>query len=78
MKSRLTLFIWFFIFSILFAQANYPGDYNSLIKYSGQSLFDIVNVPEDNINIGLWALIIAKEYDNTIGLFPIPFLEILL
>ncbi|HSW55278.1 MAG TPA: transglutaminase family protein [Ignavibacteriaceae bacterium] len=35
-------------------------------KQVNQFIFDIVNEKEENIDIGLWALIIAKEYDNSI------------
>jgi regulator of sirC expression with transglutaminase-like and TPR domain len=66
MNHRLSFFALLFIFSFLPLRVNYAGGNNSLMKYSGQSVFDIVNVPEENIDIGLWALIIAKEYDISV------------
>jgi regulator of sirC expression with transglutaminase-like and TPR domain len=52
--------------SVTFAQWNVNNGNNTPEKYTGQTIFDIVNKPEGNINIGLWALIIAKEYDNIV------------
>jgi len=40
--------------------------YIPMREYKGQTIWDIENVKEENIDIGLWALIIAKEYDNSI------------
>lgn len=34
--------------------------------YSNQSIFDLPKENEDDINIGLWALIIAKEFDKSV------------
>ena len=35
-------------------------------KYSNQSIFDLPKINVDDVNIGLWALIIAKEFDNSV------------
>ena len=42
--------------------------YDPICKITGQQIWDIVNVPEKNIDIGLWPLIVAKEFDNTINI----------
>lgn len=42
--------------------------FNPIREYSGQTVFDLKSVPEENIDIGLWSLIIAKEYDSTIDI----------
>ena len=36
------------------------------LTYSNQSIFDLPKINVDDINIGLWALIIAKEFDETV------------
>lgn len=60
MKKLYSIFILTFLAQSLSAQ------YKSALDYSNQSIFDIVNIKEENIDIGLWALIIAKEYDNSV------------
>ncbi|MFH2047947.1 MAG: hypothetical protein ABIJ12_00740 [bacterium] len=55
------------IFTINIHSANFPDKYNPIREYTGQSIFDIENVPEENIDIGLWSLIIAKECDSSIN-----------
>ena len=42
--------------------------YIPMREYKGQTIWDIANVKEENIDIGLWSLIIAKEYDNSIDI----------
>lgn len=32
-------------------------------SYNNQQVSDLINMPEENIDIGLWSLIIAKEFD---------------
>lgn len=34
--------------------------------YKGQTIWDLPNVPEDQVDIGLWALIISKEHDPSV------------
>ena len=34
--------------------------------YTNQSVSDIINEKEENVDIGFWALVIAREYDNSI------------
>lgn len=60
MKKLYTILILIFFAQSLFSQ------YKSAQEYSNQTIYDIVNEKEENINIGLWALIIAKEFDNFI------------
>lgn len=40
--------------------------YKSFTEYSNQNIFDIVNEKEENIDIGLWAFIVAKEFNNSV------------
>ncbi len=49
-----------------FAQSNFPQSYTPTREYTGQTIWDIVSVPEENIDVGLWALIIAKEFDSSV------------
>ena len=60
MKKVTVIFVFIILSQLIFAQYNFQG------KYHNQSIFDIVNEKEENIDIGLWALIIAKEYNNSI------------
>ena len=46
--------------------AEFSKTHNPVREYSGQTIFDLENVPEENIDIGLWALVIAKEYDSSL------------
>ncbi|MBZ0181134.1 MAG: hypothetical protein K8F60_01630 [Melioribacteraceae bacterium] len=50
----------------LFSQSKFPTHYIPDRTYSGQSIFDIINVPVEKIDIGLWSIIISKEFDNSI------------
>jgi regulator of sirC expression with transglutaminase-like and TPR domain len=36
-------------------------------EYKGQTIGDITNVKEENLDIGLWALVIAKEVDSAVN-----------
>lgn len=42
--------------------------YLSVNDYKAKSIFEIIDAKEANINIGLWALIIAEEFDNSIDI----------
>ncbi len=42
------------------------NSYKPIREYSNQSIFDIENITEENIDIGLWTLLIDKEIDSTI------------
>ncbi|MFO7445565.1 MAG: hypothetical protein R6W90_04325, partial [Ignavibacteriaceae bacterium] len=54
----LSIYIIFFLSHSLFAQ---PAN-------TGQSIFDIQNEKEENLNIGYWALVIAKEFDSNVDI----------
>ena len=61
MKKVTVIFVFIILSQLIFAQYNFQG------KYHNQSIFDIVNEKEENIDIGLWALsMISKEYNNSI------------
>jgi len=60
MKKSFLIFIILISTYTIFPQYRTPGEYYN------QSIFDLVNEKEEKIDIGLWALIIAKEYDSTI------------
>jgi len=55
------------VFSTCIHSADFPEKYNPIREYSGQTIFDFEDVLEENIDIGLWSLIIAKEYDSSIN-----------
>ena len=44
------------------------AQYKSTKDYTNQSIYDIVNEKEENIDIGLCALIVAKEFNNSIDI----------
>jgi len=48
--------------SCLTAQVKYTPD----SRYRGQTVWDLPKAPEKSIDIGLWAFIIAKEYDPSV------------
>lgn len=53
----------------LFSLANLTySKSESTEKYTHQSIFDIVNEKESNVDIGLWSLIVAKEFDNSVDI----------
>jgi len=56
----------FIVFMVAVSANVMLAQYNLSNEYHNQSIFDIVNEKENNIDIGLWALIIAKEYDNSV------------
>lgn len=55
-----------FLFALL-TKAVFP-QYLSVNDYKEKSIFEIVDEKETDVNIGLWALIIAKEFDNSIDI----------
>ena len=52
--------------SVARGQEAFPQHYVPDRIYRGQKVADLLTVPENKVDIGLWALIIAKEYDSTI------------
>ena len=66
MKYKILSVLIFTLNTSLFAQSKFPEKYSPNKFNNGQSIFDIVNVPEEKIDVGLWSLIIAKEFDNSI------------
>ena len=54
-----------FVFSI-FLMFFFSLQAQRMPEYHGQTLKDIVKESDENIDIGMWALIIAKEYDNSV------------
>lgn len=53
-------------FQELISQSKFPDKYTPDRTFQNQSIFDLVNIPEDNMDIGLWALIVAEEFDPRI------------
>jgi len=51
-----------------FSQSLSNINYQPHREYTEQSIFDLENIPEENIDIGLWSLVIAKEYDSTVDI----------
>jgi regulator of sirC expression with transglutaminase-like and TPR domain len=48
------------------AQAPVPGLPHPPARYTDQSIWDLPNVPEEKVDLGLWALVIAKEFDPSV------------
>lgn len=48
------------------AQNRFPTPYQPERSYTGQSIFDLAEVAEAKVDIGLWALVLAKAYDPSI------------
>lgn len=65
-KYPLSLLILLLGSYCLFAQSKFPVVYQPVQEYTGQTIWDVVNVPEEYLDVGLWALIIAKEYDQNV------------
>ncbi len=49
-------------------QSRFPPRYSPDRVYLGQKLGDLPALPEKQVDIGLWALIIAKECDSSIDI----------
>lgn len=47
-------------------RAQVPGLPRPPARYTGQSLWDLPNVPEEKVDLGLWALVVAKEFDPSV------------
>jgi regulator of sirC expression with transglutaminase-like and TPR domain len=61
------ILLFFIVFSTdSFSQKKFPENYTPLRTYSGQAIWDVAKVKEENIDIGLWALVISKEYDSSV------------
>lgn len=54
-----------FILLLLLICSSIFAQYKSVTEYKNQNIFDIVNEKEENIDIGLWALIVAKEFNKS-------------
>jgi regulator of sirC expression with transglutaminase-like and TPR domain len=66
-EKILNMILWVLLFtSLSFSQQKIDIKYNPIAEYNGQTIWKIKDVPEENIDIGLWALIIAKEFDHSI------------
>jgi regulator of sirC expression with transglutaminase-like and TPR domain len=63
MRTRFLIAAALFLSSILPCVA--PGQI-SIQEYLGQTVWQLPETPEEKIDIGLWALIIAKEFDPTV------------
>ena len=62
-KSLLLLIGLLCLFESGFAQQRFPATYQPDRTYTGQSIHDLVQVSEENVDIGLWALVLAKTFD---------------
>lgn len=62
----LCILFLFGLTSIANGQRGFPQHYTPDRIYRGQIVADLLAVPEHKVDIGLWALIIAKEYDSTV------------
>lgn len=49
-----------------FAQEHFPAAYQPERRYTAQRIHDLTAVPEGQVDIGLWALIIAHTFDPAI------------
>jgi regulator of sirC expression with transglutaminase-like and TPR domain len=56
------LFFIVAIFSVSVLSQTHSPD----LVYHGQTVWDLPKIAEDDIDIGLWALIVAKEFDNSV------------
>lgn len=45
------------------AQHRFPATYQPDRAYTGQSIYDLVHVSEKKVDVGLWALVIARTFD---------------
>ncbi len=55
------------IFIIVITMASsLVAQYKSVEVYTNQSIYDIVDEKEENIDIGFWALIVAKQFNDSI------------
>jgi len=66
MRIKFTISFLIFLFYNSTVNSQTKINYIPISEYKGQTIRDVENVKEENIDIGLWALIIAKEYDNSI------------
>ena len=53
-----------------FAQGRFPASYEPNRTDTSQSIYDLVQVPEENVDVGLWALVLAKTFDPTLNVEP--------
>lgn len=49
-----------------FAQSRFPEKYTPVRDYHEQSIWELPDIAEADIDVGLWALIIAKEIDSEV------------
>ena len=52
--------------AIAWAQHRFPEAYQPKRLYTGQSIYDLRRLAEANVDIGLWALIIAHTFDASV------------
>lgn len=59
-----------FLFLFSFPICSQPSSTNSFVlsKYKGQRIWDLPKIPEEEVDVGLWALIVAKEFDHSVDI----------
>jgi hypothetical protein len=62
----LKLIFLIIILNMLFISFAQPVFRRQIPLYTDQTLYDLINEKEENIDVGHWALIIANEFDNSI------------
>ena len=50
------------------AQPHFPENYIPIREYIEQTMWDLPEIPEEYIDVGLWALVIAKEFDPEVDI----------
>ena len=71
MRSRPILRLFFLVgltlLHIVIGESHSDIEYTPLRTYTGQTIWDLPSIPEEQIDVGLWALVVAKEYDDTVN-----------
>lgn len=65
---RRALIVATFFTGTVLAESAFPERYTPKHEYTGQSVWELSEVPEDEIDVGLWALIMAKEADSSVDI----------
>lgn len=66
MKRLLRLGLAFLAAFPASAQDRFPATYSPERAYTDQQVRDLLTIPEEEVDVGLWALVIAHEYDSSV------------
>lgn len=64
----LALLIFLFLLPFRICSQSSSTNFSAQNEYQGQRIWDLPKIPEEQVDVGLWALIVAKEFDPSVDI----------